>query len=128
MLRIYAVVLEMVSDVAVIADQIERRDRDLGRQMRRALSSVALNTAEGMAQWGGHKQERYKTALGSAQEVLSCVHVAKRMRYIGTPASNVVGGGPHRRPAPSPHRRTSRCIVATTRSILSRSAASSGWM
>src|SRR5688572_2945953 len=83
MLRIYAVVLEMVADAGGIAEQIERRDRDLARQMRRAVTSVALNTSEGMASLGGHKRQRYQTALGSAREVMACVEVAKAMRYIG---------------------------------------------
>jgi four helix bundle protein len=83
MLRIYPVVLEMVAEAAGIAEQIERRDRDLARQMRRAAASVALNTAEGMANLGGHKRQRYQTALGSAREVMACVDVAKAMRYVG---------------------------------------------
>ena len=51
--------------------------------MRRAAASVALNTAEGMANTGGHKRERYQTALGSAREVMACADVAKAMRYVG---------------------------------------------
>src|SRR5262249_5214307 len=82
MLRIYAVVMEMVGEVAGIAEQIERRDGDLARQLRRAVASVALNTAEGMANTAGHKRQRYQSALGSAREVLACVDVAKAMRYI----------------------------------------------
>ena len=83
MLRIYPVVLEMVGEAAGIAEQIERRDKDLARQMRRAAASVALNTAEGMANLGGHKRQRYQTALGSAREVMACTEVAKAMRYVG---------------------------------------------
>ena len=83
MLRIYSVVLVMIAEVAGIAEQIEGRDSDLARQMRRAASSVALNTAEGMGNTGGHKRQRYQTALGSAREVMACVDVAKAMRYIG---------------------------------------------
>ena len=82
MLRIYSVVLEMVGEAAGIAERIERRDVDLARQMRRAAASVALNTAEGMANAGGHKRQRYQTALGSAREVMACVEVAKAMRYV----------------------------------------------
>ena len=82
MLRIYPVVLEMVAGAAVVAEQIERRDVDLAKQMRRAAASVALNTAEGMANTGGHKRQRYQTALGSAREVMACTDVAKAMRYI----------------------------------------------
>ena len=83
MLRIYAVVLLMVAEVAPIVKQIARHDRDLAQQGGRALSSVALNTAEGMRNTGGHKRERYQTALGSAQEMLCCLEVAQASRYIG---------------------------------------------
>ena len=82
MLRIYNVALEMVAGAAGVAEQIERRDADLARQMRRAAASVVLNTAEGMANIGGHKRQRYQTALGSAREVMACVDVAKAMRYV----------------------------------------------
>src|SRR5690606_2217194 len=40
MLRIYDVALDMVDGAALVAEKIEKRDRDLGRQMRRALTSV----------------------------------------------------------------------------------------
>jgi four helix bundle protein len=82
MLRIYNVILQMVSEVAGIAKQIEKCDRDLANQMRRAAASVALNTAEGMGNTAGHKRERYQTALGSAREVMACTDVAKAMRYV----------------------------------------------
>src|SRR4029078_6300187 len=64
MLRIYAVVLEMVGEAAGIAERIEQRDGDLARQMRRAAASVALNTAEGLATHGRHKRQRYQTGMG----------------------------------------------------------------
>jgi four helix bundle protein len=83
MLRIYDVALEMAGGAARIAEQIEGKDADLARQMRRATTSVALNLAEGAANIGGHKRQRYQTALGSAREVLACVQVAQAMRYIG---------------------------------------------
>ena len=82
MLRIYVVVLEMARLSAPITEQLERHDRDLARQMRRAVTSVVLNTAEGMGNTGGHKRQRYQTALGSAREVKGCVDVALALRYI----------------------------------------------
>ncbi|KYF54197.1 hypothetical protein BE08_32955, partial [Sorangium cellulosum] len=82
MLRIYDVVLKMIAGLATVAEQIERRDSDLARQMRRAAASVALNTAEGMGNTAGHKRQRYQTALGSAREVMACVDVARALRYV----------------------------------------------
>ena len=60
MLRIYAVVLPMIAELVGILDPIEKHDTDLARQMRKALASVALNTAEGMANTGGHKRQRVR--------------------------------------------------------------------
>src|SRR5512133_3060545 len=37
-----------------VVEAIERRDRELGTQMRRALNSIALNTAEGLGCHAGH--------------------------------------------------------------------------
>ena len=52
MLNVYPVVIEFISALRPLLAQIERRDRDLGRQLRRASSSVALNLAEGMYSQG----------------------------------------------------------------------------
>ena len=82
MLKIYDVVLVVAGDAARIAERIERKDRDLARQLRRAMQSVALNVAEGMGSLPGHKRQRYSSALGSAREVLACVQIAQAMHYI----------------------------------------------
>lgn len=58
------------------------RDADLARQMRRAASSIALNTAEGAGNDGGHRRERFRTALGSAKETRSCLEVAAALDYV----------------------------------------------
>ena len=84
MLRIYPVVLETIEALRTVTAQIERRDRDLGRQLRRAGSSVALNIAEGMYSRGQLRQARYHTALGSAREVLACLETARAWGYIAT--------------------------------------------
>jgi four helix bundle protein len=90
MLRIYEIALTMAADAAAVAEEIEKRDADLARQMRRAVQSAVLNLAEGMANSSGHKRQRYQTALGSARETLACVEVAQAMRYIGTVEPNVL--------------------------------------
>ncbi len=82
MLRIYEVSLDVISDVRPMLGSIEREDRDLGRQLRRALASVALNLAEGSYSRGGNRNVRYHSALGSARESLACLQVAERFGYI----------------------------------------------
>jgi len=84
MLRIYPVVLETIEALRVVTARIERRDRDLGRQLRRAASSVALNVAEGMYSRGQLRQARYHTALGSARETLACLETARAWGYIAS--------------------------------------------
>ena len=81
-LRIYPVMLETIESLRAVTMQIERRDHDLGRQLRRAGSSVVLNLAEGMYSRGGLRQTRYHSALGSAREVLSCLEAARAWGYV----------------------------------------------
>jgi four helix bundle protein len=70
---------------------IERHDRDLGRQLRRAASSVVLNIAEGSGSHGGTRTERYRNALGSARETLACLRTAEAFGYVA-PVPPGVGG------------------------------------
>jgi four helix bundle protein len=81
MLRIYDVALRVLEEMGPAVRAIEMRDRDLGRQMRRAASSVVLNLAEGSGCSGGTRRERYRTALGSAREVVACLDVARAWNY-----------------------------------------------
>ena len=83
MLRIYDVVIENIAEMRPVMEQVARQDADLARQMRRAFSSVALNLAEGAGVRAGARRLRYETALGSMQEVMACVDVARAMGYVG---------------------------------------------
>ena len=85
MLRIYPVILDCLKQLRGPIAQIARRDSDLGRQLKRCASSMALNVGEGMYSRGKSKEARYHTALGSACEVLSCLEVAHAMGYVGEP-------------------------------------------
>jgi four helix bundle protein len=82
MLQIYTVVLEVTSLLRPIIDRIERNDRDLAKQMRRALASVALNTSEGAGSQGRNRRARYFNALGSQKETRACLDVATALGYI----------------------------------------------
>ena len=81
-LRIYGVAVELVRELRGIVGVIERKDRDLGNQLRRAASSVVLNIGEGMYSRGGNRPARYQTALGSAREVKACLEVAGAWGYV----------------------------------------------
>ena len=82
MLTIYPFILETIALLRPALIRIERCDRDLGRQLRRAASSVALGVAEGMYSRGGNRAARYHTALGSARETMACLEVAIAMGYL----------------------------------------------
>ena len=82
MLRIYDTLLSVISRVRPLLASIERRDSDLGRQLRRALASVALNIAEGSYARGRNRQALYQVALGSAKESKACLDVALTFGYV----------------------------------------------
>jgi len=82
MLRIYAVVLEVLRELRPVVVAIEAKDRDLARQLRRAATSVALNCEEGSGSRGGTRRERYRTALGSARETTACLQCAVALGYV----------------------------------------------
>jgi four helix bundle protein len=81
MLRVYSLILETIGGLRPVIEQIERKDGDLGRQLRRAASSIALNVSEGSYSRGGNRQVRYHSAMGSARETLACLEVAAVLGY-----------------------------------------------
>jgi four helix bundle protein len=83
MLRIHEVMLRAIRTMRPTIASIERRDADLARQLRRAAASVALNVAEGSGSAGGVRTQRYRTALGSARETVSCLRTAEAFGYVG---------------------------------------------
>ncbi len=82
MLRIYAVLIELIRDLRPMVRELERRDADLARQCRRALASAPLNIAEGSYNRGRNRVARYHTALGSLREALACFEVAAALDYL----------------------------------------------
>jgi len=84
MLNIYPIVIEFIAELRPLLAQIERKDRDLGKQLRRAAASVALNLGEGMYSRGELRTARYHTALGSMRECHSCLEVAQAFGYVRT--------------------------------------------
>lgn len=90
MLRIYFVLLAFVGELAPLVRELERRDADLARQCRRALSSAPLNVAEGSYARGGSRNVRYSTATGSLREVRACFEVGAALGYIAPLSAEMV--------------------------------------
>ncbi len=82
MLRIYADVIELIRRMRPVSAALERRDPDLARQMRRAMSSVALQIAEGSDSQGRNRLARYHGSLGSIRETKACLDVALAAGYL----------------------------------------------
>jgi len=82
MLRIYPFIIETLRLLEPVLREIARHDPDLARQGRRAATSIALNTAEGYGNMDGNRRSRYRTALGSTQEIKACLDVARALGYV----------------------------------------------
>ena len=80
--KCYQLSLEAVRAVRPLIEKIERHDRDLGRQLRRCLTSVPLNVAEGSKSRGKNRQARYANAMGSAEEAMACLETAEALGYL----------------------------------------------
>ena len=74
--------LEALGITRLLVDAVQRRDRDLGSQLRRALSSVPLNLAEGFGSTGGNARLRFQSAYGSLQEARTAIEVAVAWGYV----------------------------------------------
>jgi len=74
--------ISTVASMRTIVLNIEKRDRDLARQIRRAMSSVALNLGEAEGNDAGNRRARLHTALGSARETRVGLQLASAWGYI----------------------------------------------
>ena len=79
----YEVSVQLVTSLREVVPLVERSDRDLADQMRRAASSVVLNLAEGQRSAKGNKHKHYAIAHGSANEVKAALAVAQAWGWIG---------------------------------------------
>ncbi|MGE0323223.1 MAG: four helix bundle protein [Polyangiaceae bacterium] len=82
MLEIYPFILETITFIRPLSERILREDPDLGRQLKRAQSSIALNVAEASYSRGRNQAARFHSAMGSARETLACLEVAAALGQI----------------------------------------------
>ena len=88
-LKIYTDALQLVRDMRENVTKITQHDADLGKQLRRALTSVPLNIAEGEWRRNGNARARFETAMGSANEVRAILETADAMGYVVADARQV---------------------------------------
>jgi len=85
-------VLEHALQIAALArplvEVVKRKDRDLASQVRRAISSIALNLAEAQGNAGGNSRLRFETALGSLYEAQAGVQLAVAWGYVTQAVAN----------------------------------------
>ena len=79
-----------------VVEAIARKDRDLASQVRRAISSIALNTAEGRGAVAGNSRLRFETALGSLYEAQAGIRLAVAWGYIAQSATDELLASVHR--------------------------------
>ena len=79
-------ILEHALEVAALCRPliaaIQRRDRDLASQVRRAVSSIALNSAEALGNRSGNRRLRAESALGSLYEARAGIQLAIAWGYF----------------------------------------------
>ena len=69
--------LDAVRSLRSAHARIARADPDLARQLRRSISSVALNLSEARRRRGKDRLHLFRVAAGSAAEARTCLQVAE---------------------------------------------------
>ena len=76
--------IQVIGLAKPIVEAVSRRDRDLACQLRRALSSIALNLAEGLGVEAGSARLRFETARGSLYEARAALRVVVAWGHISS--------------------------------------------
>jgi four helix bundle protein len=88
--RSSSVVEHALSVVALsrpLVEAVQRKDRDLASQLRRAISSIGLNLSEGFGAAGGNARLRFESALGSLNEAKTGIQIATAWGYFSSAAA-----------------------------------------
>jgi four helix bundle protein len=80
--HVYEVAKELARASRPLIEWLERRDRSLADQARRAAQSVMLNIREGNRRAGKDRLHSFRIAAGSADELVGALDVAEVMGYI----------------------------------------------
>ena len=80
--NVYVRAQEIVRELPPLIAQVQRRDRKLADQLKRAAQSVVLNIAEGRGNKDGNAELRFATACGSAKETRAALYLASEWGYV----------------------------------------------
>jgi len=83
-------IIVIIKAAKPLLDDIRRKDRDLASQLQRALSSIALNVAEGFGCQAGNARLRFQSALGSLYEAQAALRIAAAWGYVSEAGVNEV--------------------------------------
>jgi len=78
----YEVAVEIITELRRPLERLDRRDKDLARQMRKAASSVVQNVGEGRRRQGKDRLHLWRIAAGSNAEVRAGLRVAIEWGYL----------------------------------------------
>jgi four helix bundle protein len=74
--------LSLIAALRPLAARLDKVDKDLARQLRRAGSSVALNLSEGRKRVGRDRLHLWRVADGSNDECRACLLVAQAWGHL----------------------------------------------
>lgn len=83
-LKVYHLALDYVDRVYDLTAKLPRNEEyNLGSQMKRAATSIALNIAEGSTGQSDPEQARFLSmAIRSLLETVACKHIIERRQYL----------------------------------------------
>jgi len=80
--EILELIINTLAGARPLVEAVQRKDRDLANQIRRALSSIGLNTAEAFGNSAGNCRLRFETARGSLLEAQAGLRMAIAWGYF----------------------------------------------
>ena len=83
-LKVYQMALEYIDRVYIVAARLPSSEEyNLGSQIKRAATSIALNIAEGSTGQSNPEQARFLAmAIRSLLETVACRHIIERRGYL----------------------------------------------
>jgi len=81
---------EVEKRLVLVVAEIDRKDPDLARQLKKARNSIPLNVSEGSHARGARRNLHYGYAKGSAQECIAILDTAVASQYIKRAPEDVI--------------------------------------